>query len=186
MELKVSCCFLSTIFSLSQLTLTLNCYSAMISSWCHLISLVPKWKTHSNSVMTQHIRERSRKLSTPQMQDGVATLDCAKTQDRSIFSTPTQMKNHSLFGTTFRQKWHHAGTSPSICFTNQFTESYMTQVPTAGHFRTCFSMEIIKTSQKHPNFRKPLYILTIPKSEIMLKCVWERVYAYSDLFIFVS
>ena len=32
----------------------------------------------------------------------------------------------------------------------------------------CFSMEITKTSPKHPNIRKPLYILTIPKSKINL------------------
>ena len=28
----------------SQITVTLNCYSVMVSSWCHLTSLVPKWK----------------------------------------------------------------------------------------------------------------------------------------------
>ena len=36
----------------------------------------------------------------------------------------------------------------------------MTQVPTGSHVRTYFSMEIMKTSQRHPNIRK-LYILTI-------------------------
>ena len=54
---------LSTIFS--QLTLTLNCYCAMVSYWRHLISLLPKWKTHPSPVMTQHIRECSRNLYTP-------------------------------------------------------------------------------------------------------------------------
>ena len=44
--------------------------------------------------MTQHIRERSRKPSTPQVQDGAGTL--AKTQDRSIFSNPTPMMYCSL------------------------------------------------------------------------------------------
>ena len=48
---------LSTIFS--QLTLLLNCYSAMVYFWRHVISLVPQWKTHPNPVMTQYIRERS-------------------------------------------------------------------------------------------------------------------------------
>ena len=49
---------LSTIFS--QLTLTLNCYSSMVSSWRHVISPTPEWKTHPNPTMSQHMRERSR------------------------------------------------------------------------------------------------------------------------------
>ena len=44
----------------SQLTLTLNCYSAMVSSWRHVISSVPEWKTHPNLAMTRYIRECSR------------------------------------------------------------------------------------------------------------------------------
>ena len=59
---------------LSQLTLLLNCYRVMVSSWRHLISLVPKWKTHTNHMMTQHIRKRSREPSTPQVQDWAGTL----------------------------------------------------------------------------------------------------------------
>ena len=43
----------------------------------------------------------------------------------------------------------------------------MTQVFTGSHLKTYFSMAIIKTSQRHPNIRKP-YILTIPKSKIDL------------------
>ena len=64
---------LSTIFS--HLTLTLNCYNAMVSSWRHLISLVTKWKTNSSSVMAQHIRERSRKPSILEVEDGAETLE---------------------------------------------------------------------------------------------------------------
>ena len=63
---------LLTVFS--QLTLTLNCYSAMESSWRHLISLMLKWKTHPSPMLTQHTRERSRKPSSPQVQDGAGTL----------------------------------------------------------------------------------------------------------------
>ena len=44
----------------------------------------------------------------------------------------------------------------------------MTQVPTGSYLRTYFSMEIIKTSQRHPCIQKPLYILTIPTSKINL------------------
>ena len=63
---------LSTIFS--QLTLALNCYSAMVSSWHYSILLVPMWKTYPNPMMTHHIRERFRKPSTPQVRDGEGTL----------------------------------------------------------------------------------------------------------------
>ena len=52
-----------------------------------------------------------------------------------------------------------------ICFTNQFSYPYMPQVPYGSHLRTYFSTEIMKTSQRHPNIRKPLCILTIPKSK---------------------
>ena len=63
---------LSTIFS--QLNLTLNCYSAMVSSWRHVISPVTEWKTQSNPAMTQHIRERSRNPPHPNAWNGAGTL----------------------------------------------------------------------------------------------------------------
>ena len=44
----------------------------------------------------------------------------------------------------------------------------MTQVPTGSHLRTYFNIEIMRTSQRHPNIRKPLCILTIPKSKTNL------------------
>ena len=44
----------------------------------------------------------------------------------------------------------------------------MTQVPTGSHLRTYFSIEIMRTSQRHPNIWKPLCILTIPKSKTNL------------------
>ena len=44
----------------------------------------------------------------------------------------------------------------------------MTQVPTGNHLKTYFSIEIMRTSQRHPNIRKPLCILTIPKSKTNL------------------
>ena len=44
----------------------------------------------------------------------------------------------------------------------------MTQVPTGSHLRTYFSIETMRTSQRHPNIRKPLCILTIPKSKTNL------------------
>ena len=64
---------LSTIFS--QLTLTLNCYSAMVSSWRHVISPVPESKTHPNPAMTQHIRECSRNPPHPIYIYGVSESD---------------------------------------------------------------------------------------------------------------
>ena len=81
---------LSTIFS--QLTLMLNCYSAIVSSWRHLISLIPEWKTHPNPVMTQHIRERSRNPPNPKWEMGQGTWHhlylCQNTV--GYFSLPNQ------------------------------------------------------------------------------------------------
>ena len=53
-------------------------------------------------------------------------------------------------------------------FANQFTRPCMIQVPTGSHLRTYFSIEIMTTSQRHPNIRKPLCVLTIPKSKTNL------------------
>ena len=44
----------------------------------------------------------------------------------------------------------------------------MIQVPTESHLRTYFSIEIMTTSQRHPNIRKPLCVLAIPKSKTNL------------------
>ena len=44
----------------------------------------------------------------------------------------------------------------------------MIQVPTGSHLRTYFSIEIMTTSQRNPNIRKPLCVLTIPKSKTNL------------------
>ena len=44
----------------------------------------------------------------------------------------------------------------------------MIQVPTGSHSRTSFRIEIMTTSQRHPNIRKPLCVLTIPKSKTNL------------------
>ena len=92
---------LSTVFS--QLTLTWNCYSAMISSWRHLTSLLPKWKTHPNPVMTQHIRDRSRKPSTHQVWDVavIPTSPLLMIKHKTVLYSHFQMRYNSLFRTTF-------------------------------------------------------------------------------------
>ena len=46
--------------------------------------------------------------------------------------------------------------------------SYMTWVPIGSYSRTYFSIEVIKTPQRHPNIRKAFYILTIPKVKLNL------------------
>ena len=121
----------------------------MASFWLPLTSLVPKWKNQScdDPVYQRPFKET---LHTPRARwsrDPSITSTYAKTQDCNIFSTPTQIKYHSLFGTTFRLKPDHEVTSPSIYFINQFTGSYMTQVPTVSYLQTYFSKEIIKTPQ---------------------------------------
>ena len=95
---------LSTIFSL--LTLTLNYYSAMVSS------LAPKWKTHPNPVMTQHIRDRSRKPSTPQVRDGAGTL-----------ASPPLMLKHKTSANDLRWDLCYVGTSKLICEADRRTGS---------------------------------------------------------------
>ena len=42
----------------------------------------------------------------------------------------------------------------------------MTRAPTGSYLRIYFSMEVIKIPQRHPNLRKPLDILTIPKAKL--------------------
>ena len=95
---------LSTIFS--QLTLTLNCYSVMVSSWRHVISPVPEWKKHPNPAMIQHIRAL-QKSSTPWsvkcgMDPGI-TSTYAKRQDCSTLSIPALFADLVLvFGVVIR------------------------------------------------------------------------------------
>ena len=45
----------------------------------------------------------------------------------------------------------------------------MTQALTGTHLRTYFSIEIMKTSQRHPNIRKPFCILTNPSPKWFLE-----------------
>ena len=51
----------------------------------------------------------------------------------------------------------HRRTSPSICFANQFTVSYMTRVSTGSYLRTYFSMEVIDTTKTPQYLKNPLY-----------------------------
>ena len=158
---------LSTIFN-SNVEL-LQCYGIFLTSLKITFNKVKNTRQPCDT--QQHHRTLQETLHSPSARwgrDSGITSPYAEIQDCSMFSTPTQMKYHSLFGTTFHWKSHHVGTSPSICFTNQFTGSYMTQVPTGSHLRTYFCMEIIKTSHRYTNFRKPLFILIIPKSKINL------------------
>ena len=84
---------LSTIFS--QLTLTLNRYSAMVSSWHHVISPAPEWKTHPNPAMTQHIRERSRNSPDPKVWNGA----------RPLASPPPLIKLKTVVYFPFPHQW---------------------------------------------------------------------------------
>ena len=61
--------------------------------------------------------------------------------------------------------------SSSIYYTNHFTRPRMIQVPTESHLRTYYSIQIMTTSQRHPNIRKSLCVLAIPKykTNLLLK-----------------
>ena len=84
---------LSTIFS--QLTLTLNCYSVMVSSWRHVIPPVPESKTHPNPAMTQHIRECSRNPPHPKVWNGAGALA----------SPPPMLKHKTVVYFPFPHQW---------------------------------------------------------------------------------
>ena len=84
---------LSTI--VSQLALTLNWYNAMVSSWRHVISSVPEWKTHPNPAMTQHIRERSRNPPHPKVWNVAG----------SVASHPPMPKRKTVVYFPFSHQW---------------------------------------------------------------------------------
>ena len=114
-----------------------------------------KMKTYPNPVMTQHIRGHSRKPSTVQVQDGAETL-----------ASPTLMpKDKTVVCSPLPHKW-----SIIVCLErpsgkNRITEELVHRfashvnllVPTWHKSppevicKSYFSMEIIKTPQRHPN-----------------------------------
>ena len=161
MELKVSCRFIENLQLNNSNVKLLHCYGTFLTS----INLTcTEVKTNSNPAMTQQIRPFHETLHTPCVRWGRnpgITSHYAK-------NIPTQIKYPSLFWMAFLLKPHHAGTKSLICFPNQFSGSYMTQVPTGILLQTYFSMEIIKTPQRHPNIQKLLYFLTIPKAKLNL------------------
>ena len=94
----------------------------------------------------------------------------------TLASPPLMLKHQTAVYFPPPHKWiipcseipHHAGTSSSICFRNQFAVSQMSQVTTGSYLRTYVTMEIIKTPQRHSNIWKPLYILIIHKARLNL------------------
>ena len=79
----------------------------MISSWRHLTSLVQKWKTNADPVMTQHI-----KPSTPQVRDGAGTLE----------SPPLMLKHKIVVYFLFSHKW-----SVIVCSEKPYRKKLITQ-----------------------------------------------------------
>ena len=110
-------------------------------------------------MMTQFIKDRYRKssiLDVRVVQGPWYHFPYTKTQDQYIFYPYTNevsqyVRNDLLVKTV----------SPS----NQSIDLHHKSIywfphdgsPTGSHFRTYFSMEIIKTPQRHSNIRKPLY-----------------------------
>ena len=92
-EVKVSCRFIDNLQPTNSRML--KCYSALVSFWCHLTSLEPKWKTHPNPVMTRHIIDRSMKTSTPQVRDWAGTLA----------SPPRMLKHKNVVYFPLPHKW---------------------------------------------------------------------------------
>ena len=102
---------LSTIFS--QLTLTLNYYNAIVSSWRNVISPVPESKTHPYPAMTQHIRERSRNSPHPKVSNGGGALA----------SPPPMLKYKTVVYFPFLHQWC------SIVSERFSSKNYITQGP---------------------------------------------------------
>ena len=135
----------------------------MVSSWRHLISDLPKWKIHPSLVMTKHIRERSRKPSTPQTRDGARTLTLL----------PLILKYKTAVYFPLPHKWSIIVCSERPSGKNRITKGpvhrFVSQISLLDP-TWCKSppevIEIIKTSINQ--FSKILYILTISKSKINL------------------
>ena len=144
MELKVSCHFIDNLQPTNSNVKLLQYHGIFLTPFNLICTKVRNTPQPCDDPAYQRTLQET--LHTPSTRWG---------RDRSIFSTPTQMKYHSLFGIALWWKSHHTGNSLSICFTNQFTGSYITQVPTGSYVRTYFSVGIIKTSPRHPNFQKP-------------------------------
>ena len=77
----------------------------------------------------------------------------------TLVSPPLMLKHQTAVYFPPPHKWiipcseipHHAGTSSSICFRNQFAVSQMSQVTTGSYLQTYVTMKIIKTPQRHSN-----------------------------------
>ena len=153
---------LLTIFR--KLILTLNCYSVMVSSWRHLTVIVPTWKY----TLTLWWPSTSKTVpgNPPQVRDGVVTLASPSLmlKHRTVVYFPVPCKWNII---VFR-KPRRTGTSPLICFTNQFTDFYITQISTVSHLQTCSSMKIIKAPQRESNIRNTPGILTTLKTKLNL------------------
>ena len=137
----------------------------MVSSWRHVILPVPEWETHANPIMTQHIRERSRNPPHPKVWNGAGALA----------SPPPMLKHKTVVYFPFPHQWCSIVSerpSSKNCITqgpvHRFATLISLLVPTGSHSRTYFRIEIMTTSQRHPNIRKPLCVLTIPKSKTNL------------------
>ena len=145
MNLKVSCRF-TAIFS--QLALTLNCYSAMVSSWLHYT------KTHSNPVTTEHIRDRSRNPSATQVREGAGTMT----------SPPFMLKHKNVVYSALPHKWNIIICSELPLQINLLIPMLFKSSLETVCEQTC--LKIIKTRQRHLNIPKSPVILTFAKAKI--------------------
>ena len=101
LELKVSCRFIG---NLQEINSNVKMFSTIVSSWRHLPHLYQSENTPQRCDNAAHQRLFQGTLHIPCMRrdrDSGITSPYAKRQDWSIFCTPTQMKHHGLFGTTF-------------------------------------------------------------------------------------
>ena len=162
-NLKASCRFTDNLPQTDSNIKLLQCYGIFLTS---LNRNCTKVKIHLNSVMTEHIKDRSRKPSTLQVRDRVVTLASPSLmlKHRTVVYFPVPCKWNIIF---FREP-RRTGTSPLICFTNQFTDFYITQISTVSHLQTCSSMKIIKAPQRESNIWNTPGILTTLKTKLNL------------------
>ena len=104
----------------------------MVSSWRHVVSLVPEWKTHPNPTMTQHIRECSRNPPHPKVWNGAGALA----------SPPPMLKHKTVVYFPFPHQWC------SIVFEWSSSKNCITQWP-VHQFVTLIDL-LVPTWHKSP------------------------------------
>ena len=167
MELKVSCHFNNNLQPTNSNAKLLQCYGIFLTS--RNLTCTRMKNTHQSRNDSVHQRTL-QKTFPPQVWNGARTLA----------SSPPMPSHKTVVYFPFPQQWYSLVSerpSSKNCITQGTVHRFvplintrpdMTQVPKGSHLRSYFSIEIMRTFQRHPNIWRPLYMLTIPKSKTNL------------------